>query len=443
MDQAIFFTLLGRSWSTLAGLITLWFIAGHLSHAEQGFYYTFSSILALQIVFELGMSYVVMQFASHEMANLAWTTTGTIQGNEVAKSRLRSLVILTLRWYGVIAILIVLVILPAGWVFFTINQNSADVTWHLAWAWLIFTAALSIFSTPIFAMLEGCGRVTDVARMRLIQGVVGSFSGWLVLSAGGGLLAMPVFNTGALIVAVLWLWFSKREFFHDLLATKSQHGRISWRKEIWPFQWKIALSWLSGYFIFNLFTPVLFAYRGPVEAGQMGMSLTIANAIMAIPIAWMNTKAPFFGALIAKGDFQELDRLFFSTLSKSLGIMVFLAILISVVVFCLHFYGAKIASRVLEPHTFAILMLTTTIVYIGYAQATYLRAHKEEPFLGISVLSGLLVGVFSIPLAKSFGSLGLMMGYLGMTMVIGLVWGPWIFYSKRRAWYGASLKWKG
>lgn len=443
VDRAIFYTLLGRGWSSLAGLITLWFIARHLSHAEQGFYYTFASILALQIVFELGMSYVVMQFASHEMAHLVWTAKGTIQGGDVSKSRLRSLVVLTLRWYGVIAILIALVILPSGWVFFTVNHHDADVTWHLAWTWLIFTAALNIFTTPIFALFEGCGRVTDVARMRLTQGVVGSVLGWLVLSSGGGLMAMPAINTGAFVVALLWLWFGYREFFKDLLGTKNQHDKISWKKEIWPFQWKIALSWLSGYFIFNLFIPVLFAYRGPVEAGKMGMSLTIANAIMAIPIAWMNTKAPFFGAIIAKGDFQALDRLFFSTLWKSLGIMVFLAIVICLVIFGLHFYRADIASRVLEPRTFAILMLTTTIVYINYAQATYLRAHKEEPFLGMSVLSGLLVGILSIPLAKSFGSLGLMVGYLVMTVAIGLVWGSWIFHSKRQAWYGANVKWRG
>ena len=43
---------------------------------------------------------------------------------------------------------------------------------------------------------------------------------------------------------------------------------ISYMKEIFPNQWKIALSWVSGYFIFHFFNPVLFA-EGPVVAGQM------------------------------------------------------------------------------------------------------------------------------------------------------------------------------
>lgn len=443
VDRAIAYTLLGRGWGTMAGLITLWFITRHLSVVEQGFYYTFASILALQIVFELGMSYVIMQFASHEMARMVWTVRGTMGGDEVAKSRLRSLVLLAVKWYGVIAVLIVLGILPAGWVFFSINHHDANVTWQLAWIWLIFTAALNIFIIPIFAILEGCGRVTEVARMRLSQNIVGSLSGWLVLVEGGGLLAMPAINTGMAVVALLWLWYGKRKFFKDLLMTNIPQSKISWKKEIWPFQWRIALSWLSGYFIFQLFTPILFAYRGPIEAGQMGMSLSIANAAMAIPIAWMSTKAPRFGSLIAKRNYPELDNIFFSTLWRSLGIMIFLAAALSVANYGIHYYNVKIAIRVLEPLTFSILMITTTLVYIGYAQATYLRAHKVEPFLGPSILSGLLVGISSIPIARHYGSFGLMVAYLSIVVVVGLVWGTWIFYSKRLAWSRMELKERG
>lgn len=64
------------------------------------------------------MSYVVMQFASHEMANLSWVEDKYIQGDIKAKGRLRSLLILVMKWYAVIAILVVLVILPIGIFFF-------------------------------------------------------------------------------------------------------------------------------------------------------------------------------------------------------------------------------------------------------------------------------------------------------------------------------------
>ena len=74
IDGALVFTLLGRFSGSLFGLITLWFVYNFISPLETGFYFTFASILALQIIFELGMFQVIMQFASHEMPLLSYRT---------------------------------------------------------------------------------------------------------------------------------------------------------------------------------------------------------------------------------------------------------------------------------------------------------------------------------------------------------------------------------
>lgn len=47
IDNAIAFTILGRGWASAAGLITVALIARFLSPAEQGYYYTFGSLVAL------------------------------------------------------------------------------------------------------------------------------------------------------------------------------------------------------------------------------------------------------------------------------------------------------------------------------------------------------------------------------------------------------------
>ena len=86
------------------------------------------------------------------------------------------------------------------------------------------------------------------------------------------------------------------------------------------FQWRIAVSWICDYFIFQLFTPVLFAFRGPVEAGQMGLSMSAVTQLGGIVLAWMSTKAAPFGSLVARRDFDALDTLFFRTLRQSLAI---------------------------------------------------------------------------------------------------------------------------
>jgi len=80
LDKAIGYTILGRAWASLAGLVTVALIAHLLSPAEQGFYYTFGSLIALQIIFELGFSFVILQMASHERAHLTISEDDEISG---------------------------------------------------------------------------------------------------------------------------------------------------------------------------------------------------------------------------------------------------------------------------------------------------------------------------------------------------------------------------
>src|ERR1700735_369594 len=84
LDRAIAFTVMARFWSATAGLMTVLLIARFLTPKEQGYYYTFSSLVALQIVFELGFSFVVLQLASHERAELSISSDYEISGAPIA-----------------------------------------------------------------------------------------------------------------------------------------------------------------------------------------------------------------------------------------------------------------------------------------------------------------------------------------------------------------------
>lgn len=433
IDRAVAYTLLGRSWSSIAGLVTLWFIARNLSLSEQGYYYTFSSVLALQIIFELGMSYVVMQFASHEMIKLHWSATGTVEGNDFAKGRIRSLLLLVLKWYGVVAILILLIVLPAGWIFFSKNDYDGNIVWRFPWIFLTLMAALNIIILPVLAIFEGCGRMAEVARMRMLQSITGSIFAWVTLISGGGLFALPVLNMVSVIVALFWFWKEYRHFFINMYHSKLS-STVSWKHEIWPFQWKIALSWLSGYLILQLFVPVLFSYQGAVQAGQMGMSLSIASAISSIAIAWINTKAPTFGNLIASKRFSELDILFARILKQSMLVVILGAVSAFALKYTLAYFGNAFAERILPLFPFSLLLMVTIVNHIVFAEAIYLRSHKREPFMWLSLVVGLSVCLSTVYFGKIYGATAMMAGYL-LICIGGLIWGTLIFRAKKIEWH--------
>ena len=84
LDRAVGFTVLARFWGSAAGLVTVLLIARFLTPAEQGYYYTFGSLVAIQMIFELGFSFVILQMASHERARLSISADYEITGDPIA-----------------------------------------------------------------------------------------------------------------------------------------------------------------------------------------------------------------------------------------------------------------------------------------------------------------------------------------------------------------------
>lgn len=435
------FTVLARGWSSIAGLLTLALIARFLSPAEQGFYYTFYPLVNLQIIFELGFSVVILQTASHEAAHLTLSPLGLISGPSRNHGRLASVLQKAVRWYTFAALLLLAILIPAGRHFFSTHTGAVPpggqpVHWLAPWILAAVSTTFTFQIDPLFSFLEGCGYVPEVARARLAQAVTGSVLGWSALALHHGLFAPGLVIGGQAIAGAAFL-LTRRGLLLPLLRRPVDPAEnVSWSADIWPFQWRMAVSWVCGYFTFQLFTPVLFARWGAVEAGRMGMSLNIAGALSAIAIAWMNTKAAPFGRLIALGDFRELDHRFFRALTQSTAINLLGAVTILAAALLLGVYGHPLAHRLLAPLPLTLLLLGSVGNNIVSGEAMYLRAHKQEKFMLNSIVGALYTAPMAWILGRSFGAPGIAVGYLAGTIVIGLGFGTFTFQKYRRAWHG-------
>ncbi len=436
LDKAIGFTVLARGWASLAGVVTVLLIARFLSPNEQGYYYTFGSLIALQIVFELGFAFVILQMASHERAHLSFNSDGTISGDTVSHARLASVLQKTVRWYSAAALFLAGFLLVAGAHFFAAHQAVGDgsVHWRPPWFAAALMASITFQIDPVLSFMEGCGFVSNIARVRLFQALIGSVLAWVSLIAHHGLFAPAMIIFGNASVAAVWLWHH-RKFLVGLLRHAPGEHRILWMAEVWPFQWRIAVSWLCGYFIYQLFNPVLFAYKGAVVAGQMGMSLSLANALKSISISWVNTKASPFGALIARKQYSTLDTVFFRSLLQSLVVCLAGAITICVGAVYLNWIQSPIAHRILSPVLLALLLLSAMLDTMVFSEALYLRAHKQEKFLPISILSAVLIAGSTLVLGRYFGATGIILGSLAIGLFAGLPLGTYTFLKYRRIWH--------
>jgi hypothetical protein len=439
MDRAVFYTILWRSWSALVAPLNLLFVTSFLTPIAQGFFYTFGSILALQIIFELGLTQLILQFTSHERSLLNWLPGGILAGDPRAKSRLASLLRSSMIWYGAAAVLVILIVLPAGFLLFGLRSaESPSVMWRLPWVLFVSLSAVSFALLPVVAVLEGCGLVAEIALMRFGQVTTSTLLMWAVLWRGGALLALVAVKAAEVAWTLGWIVRRRRAVVHDLLLTPHHEDRIDWRDEVWPLQWRTALTWISSILITPLFNPLLFAFRGPAEAGRMGLSISIIAAINTVGLAWINARAPTFGMLIARQRFEDLDHIFFPALFRSTAVVMLGGVGVLLGTIYLHGAGHPWSARILDPSTLALLLITSVVLHLIYSEAVYLRAHKAEPFVVVAVVTSLATGVSSYLLVKSHGAAGISAGYL-VCMAVYLAVGSLIFQQKRREWHEPAL----
>jgi O-antigen/teichoic acid export membrane protein len=159
----------------------------------------------------------------------------------------------------------------------------------------------------------------------------------------------------------------------------------------------------------------------------------MVSSINSIGTAFQQTKAPTFGALIASRKFTELDRRTWHAMGLAiLGTFAGALALLGLLQALSALYPA-IAERCLGVGPTAILLVATVLMQISYAQSGYLRAFKREPFLILSILSGLMTGGLTWVLGREYGATGVVWGYLSVTVLM-LPLGTWIFVRCRAAW---------
>jgi hypothetical protein len=431
IDRAIAFTILARAVQILGSTGTVLLIFRFLTPVEQGYYYTLLSLVSLQTVFELGFSFVILQMAAHECAHLTLHPDGRVEGGPVAHARLASILQKTFRWYLVAAIALCVALLLLGGFFFSRHTHTAaPVAWQNPWTLAVFATAFLFLLNPFFSFLEGCGQVWQVGRMRFAQSLLGAAMSWGALLAHHGLYSPGMVNIGY-ASAGLGFIYSRRNLCLGLLRFPARAQVVSWRREIWPFQWKIAVSWISAYFSFAVFTPILFVYRGPAEAGQFGMSLSITAYLSTLALAWMSTKATPFGQMTARGEFQQLRRMFFRTLRQALSLLVVGAAVCEVAAVTLQHFFPRLAVRMAAPSLFALLLLTCVSGFVVQCMAIYLRSFKREPFLAQSAVVALSTGILAPLAARTWGVAGVTFGYFVCTGIIGLAYGIVVFRRHR------------
>lgn len=435
VSRAVAYGVLARATAAAAALGSTVLIAATFAPELQGYYYTFQNLLALQVFAEMGVGLVVAQFASHEWAALRLESDGSIAGDPGALSRLVSIGRGALAWYAGAAAVVAAGVAAVGWAFFA-GRGGEDVGWRGPWTALCLFGGLRLAGLPFAFLLEGCNQVADAHFFRCISALAGGTALVAALALGGGLWAPAAGAAAEALWGLAYFGGARRRFARQFLARPAGPA-VSWRREILPLQARTALSWMSGFFCFQFFGPVLFRAQGPEAAGRWGMTWSMLLLVTSVATLWVSTRVPQFGVWIARRDFGELDRGFRRAAALSVAVAAAGAGAVLAAVALAGRLGHPVAERLLPPGPTALLALSVLLIQLPAAQGFYLRAHRREPLAALSVTQAVLTAALTLALAPRGGPAAVALGHLAVVALVVLPATALIWRRCRRDWHAA------
>ncbi|KYJ86431.1 hypothetical protein, partial [Sulfurovum riftiae] len=316
IDNALLWVLINKLWSILKGPINLFFIISYLTKNEQGLWYTFLSLGALTVFAEMGFTVIITQFVSHEYAHLK-EMRGFLKGSYDSRDKLVSLVRYALKFYLIIVPVAIVILFVIGKYFL------ADVNSKVFFLWMLFsiTGGVNLLVSLLQSIVQGLDKVALIQKNIFVGSLILPISSWLLLYFGAGLSTLVIANILSIILMSLLFFIKTKKIFFQISRHKIS-TKYTWFNEIVKLQWKYAVSWIAGYFIFQFMTPMIYKNEGVVLAGQFGLTLSLIKSLSTISGSWLETKVPKMNMLVAYHNKNALDVMFWKNASIGFGVFI-------------------------------------------------------------------------------------------------------------------------
>jgi len=424
---------LNQFWRLVSGVGTLILIPLFVTPEVQGFWYTFQSISALSVFADLGFTTIILQFSAHEYAFLNMDSSLKLKGAQEYLERISSLFRFVIKWTACVVLVAFPIIFAVGYYLFI--QKASSSQWLVPWILYCIGAAIGFVDSILASFIQGCDQVSRIQRYYFITAIVNTVVLFSSLFLHLGLLSIALAILVSNLFNLVLITVQYRNLIGTLLRTKG--GNTNWKTEVFGLLWKYALSWASGYFIFQIYTPLMFQFHGPIEAGKVGISMSMVTAMFNLSSIWLNANNPKFNMMVSKKAWADLDKEFKKDLYLSLG--TYILGILCLVLAVLGLSGRvsafdKIVTRFLPPLPISMLIVGWFLQIPIGGMALYLRAHKREPYVVPSIVNGLFVAIVTFLCGKYLNSSLFFLGFI-TSFVFGLPWTTMIFKKRRSAWH--------
>jgi len=393
-NKAVYASIGAKIYMSAIGYVISILVASIFSQKLQGIYYLFASAQSFLIIAEMGMGGIITIFVSHEFGWLS-SLGNDLKKRATASRRFNAIARFGICWYLYLGTIVSFFLYIIG--FYILQSKDADLfEWKWPWALMCMGLCLNLYTAPYLAILEGSGRQLKVYRVRLLALIVSTTIGVIAILAGLGLWAITITTLINFMVAAGCIYAEIKNIYIDIGDYKGCNTNFSWVKEMLPMQWRISISFLSGYFAYNFAVPVAFSIHGAIEAGKLGMTMVFVNGVIGLTNSYLNPKMVKFGVYISRKKVGFLRRK-----AKKLSMQAaFIGLMLSI---CMILF-IEITSKTnlnLQGRMFSTLSILFYLIGVIFIVASmpfsaFLRSRKQEPLMKISILNGSLTALYSI-----------------------------------------------
>jgi uncharacterized membrane protein YidH (DUF202 family) len=401
VDGAVTYAMAARFWQIPSGIVTTLLIALCFDPDQISVYYLILTLTGLQALVDAGLINTLLHAASHESANSRFDRSGFFRGCARSRGRLSGMFRFAAAWFIAAAAILVVVGVIVGAIL--LHRKNVFESAFAPLATAMALAGLAFSLAPMVAILEGCDQIKTVNRYRLAQTVLGSVVVWICLSAGAGLWTAAAAIATQLACEIALVCVRYRHFFVQLFRTPPRD--FDWRREIWPLQWRIGVQSVVRYLAFFPIYPVLFDTQELAVAGRYGMTWQVLSNLMMVAYAYVRTRSPEFGRLIAENRRDESNSAFRRV---TLGSTLLLFVLTTL--FCLALItlgkmewsvAQQIASRFLAPSTCVWFAIAVIAIHTTQCFSMFIRSQKFDPIWRVSLPGCTTLGILAYFSARS------------------------------------------
>ena len=418
----IFLSYLTQFFQYGTGVLILPIILNKLATETIGIWYTFLSIFSLVSLLDFGFSSSFQRFASYvfsganELLKEGFSKTNN---NEIDGNILYSLIYTRKSIYKRLSIVIFIIMIVIGSLYFRFVVSKELLTFKFAITWLLYatTTAFYFYYSWILSFVRGRGQMHEFNYIVIISKSCYIVVLFVLIIFDFALMSLVVANLVNILVMILMGYhYFYDDYVKSILQTVDKkpvnYFNIIWKNARNSGIVSIGVFLLSqaGVFLSNFFLPLS-------EVAQLGITLQIFGVIVILSRVYLTTNIPKISSMWINYDIRGIKKLFIK--SQLVGYFIYIPSCLLLLIVGDFILTYIIHSSVLLP-SLSVLLLYMLFYFMEITHGnccTLISTSNRIPFTKASIFAGIIsviltisfalagLGIISFPLALCCGSL--------------------------------------